>query len=85
MRKLLLTHRLKPDFSGEQVLGISGGSTVKQATFIDDRHLRTELLDVLHDVRRQNNNNIFAHFSEKIIKAVTFPGIQPGSRLIHNQ
>jgi len=51
---------------------------------VDDRHLRTKLAHVSHDMRRKNHDHVFANRAQQIQKAIAFGRIESCRRFIHD-
>src|SRR5271154_6624228 len=52
---------------------------------MNDRYVRTQLHHVLHDMRRQNNDDVLSDFREQVVKTVALAGIQSSRWFIHNK
>ena len=52
---------------------------------VDDRHAATQLAHVFDDVRRENDDDVFADLREEIQKAMPLVGVEPRGRLVDDE
>ena len=75
---------LLPDAAPHAVHQIPRLAARRDAAPVHDRHVRTEVGDVLHDVRREDHDHVLPDLGEEVVEAVALLGVQARRRLVHD-
>ncbi len=52
---------------------------------MNDGHIGAEFHDVLHDVCGEDDDDVFANFSQQVVEAIAFAGVEAGSGFVNDK